>query len=153
MADIAAPMESGVARATAPIYLTLFPIPIVCFVAAMATDFAYSRGAALMWLNFSEWLIAAGLAFGALAALALLVEFIARPALRRGRKGWTHTALFYGALVVELFNALVHTSDGWTAVVPAGITLSIIGAVLGLAAAVILFRMPLAWVVRREPRP
>ena len=64
MAEIARHRGNGVARVIAPIYLLLFPIPVVCFVAALVTDIAYSASAYLMWLHFSEWLIAAGLAFG-----------------------------------------------------------------------------------------
>src|SRR5438552_18698692 len=103
-----------------------------------------------MWLHVSEWLIGAGLAFGGLAALALFAEFLTRPAIRRGGLGWAHLVLFYGALVVELINALVHTIDGWTAVVPTGMTLSIVGAVLALAAAGALFRVPVIRVAHRE---
>jgi len=153
MAEVYTRNESGVASATAPIYLLLFPIPVVCFVGALATDVAYSATAYLMWLHFSEWLIAAGLAFGALAALALLIEFLASPVIRRGGLGWAHLVLFYGALVVEVINALVHTIDGWTAVVPTGMTLSIVGAVLAVAAAGTLFRVPVTWVARREVMP
>jgi uncharacterized membrane protein YcgQ (UPF0703/DUF1980 family) len=61
--------------------------------------------------------------------------------------------LFYAALVVELINALIHTIDGWTAVVPTGMTLSVIGALLALAAVATLFRVPVTWVARREVRP
>jgi len=153
MAETVSHTESGVVRVAAPIYLLLFPIPVVCFVAALVTDVAYSDSASLMWLHFSEWLIAAGLAFGALAALALLVEFLASRAARRGRFGWPHLLLFYGAIVVELFNALVHTIDGWTAVVPTGMTLSVVGAILALAAVASLFRAPVAWVTPQEARP
>src|SRR5690242_4788132 len=106
----------GVARVA---YLLLFPIPIVCFLAVLATDIAYSATASLMWLHFSEWLNAAGLAFGALAALVLLVEFIANAAIRAVPVAWAHLVLFYAALVVQVFNSFVHTVDGWTAVVPA----------------------------------
>jgi hypothetical protein len=52
-----------------------------------------------------------------------------------------------------LFNAFVHTIDGWTAVVPTGMILSIIGAIFALAAVGTLFRVPVAWVKHREPRP
>jgi uncharacterized membrane protein len=152
MADIARHTESRVARVIAPIYLLLFPIPVVCFVAALVTDIAYAKTAYLMWLHFSEWLIAAGLAFGALAALVLLIEFLASRAIRSGPRGWTHLLLFFAALVVELFNAFVHTIDGWTAVVPTGITLSVVGAILALAAVAALFRVPVTWVVQREVR-
>ena len=153
MAEIHAHRQGGAGRAAGLIYLLLFPIPVVCFLGALATDLAYSSSAYLMWLHFSEWLIATGLPFGALAALALLVEFFARPAIRRGGLGWMHLVLFYGALVVELINALIHTIDGWTAVVPTGMTLSIIGALLALAAAATLFRVPVTWVARREAMP
>src|SRR5436305_2455969 len=127
MAEKARHIKSGVAHVTAPIYLLLFPIPVVCFVGALLTDTAYLASAYLMWLHFSEWLIAAGLVFGAVAALALLVEFFASRAIRAGAFGWAHLLLFYGALIVELCNAFVHTIDGWTAVVPTGMTLAVIG--------------------------
>jgi len=106
-----------------------------------------------MWLHFSEWLIAAGLVFGALAALALLVEFVASHAIRTGPLGWAHLLLFYAALIVELFNAFFHTIDGWTAVVPGGMTLSIVGAILALAAVGTLFRVPVTWRAQTEARP
>jgi len=153
MAETTRRVESGVARVTAPIYLLLFPVPVVCFLAALVTDIAYARSAFIMYLNFSEWLIAAGLLFGALAALVLIVEFFASRAIRTGALGWTHLVLFFAALVVELFNAFVHTIDGWTAVVPTGMTLSIVGAILSLSAAATLFRVPVRWVATREPHP
>jgi uncharacterized membrane protein len=150
MAELVRHVErSAVARATAPIYLLLFPIPVVLFIAALVTDIAYSKSANIMWLNFSEWLLAAGLLFGALAALVLIVEFLASRAIRAG-VGWAHLVLFFAALVVELFNMFVHTRDGWTAVVPTGMTLSVLGAVLALCAVGTLFRVPVAWVSYRE---
>jgi uncharacterized membrane protein len=36
------------------------------------------------------------------------------------------------AWIVELINALVHARDGWTAVVPLGLTLSVISVLLVL---------------------
>ncbi len=153
MAEMVEYTQSRVTRATGPIYLLLFPIPVVAFVAALVTDIAYAASAYLMWLHFSEWLIAFGLAFGVLAALVLLIEFFASDAIRAGRFGWAHLVLFYAALVVELFNAFVHTIDGWTAVVPNGMILSIIGAILALAAVGVLFFIPVTWIERREVRP
>ena len=145
--------RSRVASVAAPIYLLLFPIPVVCFLAALITDIAYSASAFLMWLHFSQWLIAAGLAFGALAALMLAIEFFASRAIRAGAFGWTHLVLFYATLVVELFNAFFHTDDGWTAVVPRGMTLSIVGAILALAAVAALFLIPVTWVSHRHALP
>lgn len=143
---------SPVASVTGPVYLLLFPIPVVCFLGALITDFVYSGNAVIEWLNFSEWLIAAGLFFGAFAALALLIEFFASGPIRVAI-GWVHIALFYAALILELFNAFVHTIDGWTAVVPTGLTLSIIGSILSLAAVTTLFLIPVTWIAARETRP
>lgn len=150
MAEIITHRESGVARVTAPIYLLLFPVPVVLFIAALVTDIAYAKSASIMWLNFSEWLIAAGLLFGALAAVVLIVEFIASRAIRAGAVGWTHLVLLFAALVVELFNMFFHTRDGFTAVVPAGMALSIIGVLLALAAVGTLITLPVTWVVHRR---
>lgn len=133
------------------IYRLLFPLPIVCFLAALASDIGYASSADLMYLHFSEWLIAAGLAVGALAALVLLVVFIASRTVRT-RPGAIHFVLFYVLLAVELVNAFEHTIDGWTAVVWTGMVLSVLGAVLALLAAATLRALPPAWGVYREAR-
>jgi uncharacterized membrane protein len=142
---------SPVASFTGPIYLLLFPIPVVCFVGALITDFVYSSTAVIEWLAFSEWLLAAGLFFGLFAAIALLIEFIGNDPVRV-TVGWAHLFLFYAALLVELVNSFHHTIDGWTAVVPTGLILSIIGSLLALGAVVTLFWLPVTWVVTREAR-
>ena len=116
-----------------PIFSMLMPIPIVCFLGALAADLAYMCSENLMWLNFSGWLILMGLVSGAVAGLFLIVDFIRLEALRF-TTGWTHLFLFFAAWVVEFFNMLVHNRDGWTAVVPTGLTLSIIAVVLILVA-------------------
>lgn len=134
MADIA---ERGrrrpIAVARRPVYAILLPVPIVCFAGALLTDIAYAMTEILMWLNFSGWLLAAGLFFGLIAGIFLLVDFLRLPNARV-RVGWAHLLLFLAAWIVELVNMLVHNRDGWTAVVPLGMTLSVIGLLLILAA-------------------
>ncbi len=125
------------------IYSFLFPVPVVCFVGALVTDIAYASSAYLMWLHFSQWLIAAGIAFGIIAGIVLLIELISSRAIRGAPGGWAHVALFYAGLVVEIFDAFEHTADGWTAVVPTGLILSAIGAFLMLVAGVTLRRVRL----------
>ena len=127
------PATSTISVATHPIYSMLLPIPVVCFLGALATDLAYSgSNGNLLWLNFSSWLLAAGLLFGAIAGIVLLVELILHRGLRRGG-AWTHSLLLLAAWIVEFINSLVHARDGWTAVVPTGMVLSIFGALLVLA--------------------
>jgi uncharacterized membrane protein len=108
-----------------PLSSMLLPIPVVCFLGALLTDFTYMNSSGnLIWVNFSSWLLAAGLLFGAFAGLVLLIDAI------RGAASWIQFGLLLVAWIVEFINSLVHARDGWTAVVPLGLTLSIIGAVL-----------------------
>jgi uncharacterized membrane protein len=117
-----------------PIYGMMLPVPIVCFMGALLTDIAYANSDGnLIWLAFSSWLLFAGFLSGALAAVMLLIDFLRSPAPRAGA-AWAHLLLFYSSLLVELSNIFIHERDGWTAVVPVGMTLSIIGAVLILIA-------------------
>nr|WP_211596440.1 hypothetical protein [Paracoccus aestuariivivens] len=79
-----------------------------------------------MWLNFSAWLLAVGLLFASLAAIWWLLGLLL--GWWRAR-GWT---VVLGALVliVAFLNNLVHAGDGWTAVVPLGISLSLLTVLL-----------------------
>jgi uncharacterized membrane protein len=118
--------RTGIARH--PITPILLPVPIVCFVGALITDLAYdSSGGNLQWVNFSSWLLAAGLFFGGIVALLMVIDLVRMPQLRSS-DGWAGFALLIAAWVVELINSFVHARDGWTAVVPLGLILSAIGA-------------------------
>jgi uncharacterized membrane protein len=112
-------------------YSSLFlPVPIVCFVGALLTDLAYANSEGnLQYLNFSSWLLTAGLIFCVVAGLLMIIDLARLPQLRT-RFGWGAFGLLVIAAIVELINALVHARDGWTAVVPAGLALSVIGSVL-----------------------
>ena len=130
MTDSTAPRSLAIARH--PIYSMLFPIPVVCFVGVLLTDVAYVESDGnLLWLAFSSWLLLAGLLLGAIAAIVLLIDFL-RGVRRRG--GWAHLLLFAAAWLVELLNVFIHERDGWTAVVPIGLALSIAGTFLILVA-------------------
>ena len=48
-----------------PIHPMLIPVPIVCFIGALATDIAYAATAEMMWADFSSWLLAVGFIGGA----------------------------------------------------------------------------------------
>jgi uncharacterized membrane protein len=118
--------RTGIARH--PISPMLLPVPIVCFVGALITDLSYDgSGGNLQWVNFSSWLLAAGLLFGAIVLILMVIDLVRLPQLRSG-DGWAGLALLIGAWIVELINSFVHARDGWTAVVPSGLILSLIGA-------------------------
>ena len=112
-----------------PIYSLFLPVPVVCFIGALITDLSYlSSGGNLLWVNFSAWLLAAGLVFGVVALIILLIDAI------RGSAAWLAFGLLLAAWIVEFINSLVHARDGWTAVAGLGLILSIIGTVLVLVA-------------------
>ena len=116
-----------------PIYSALLPIPILCFAGALITDLAYATSADMMWLDFSAWLLLAGLIGGGIAGAVLVVELIRAGASRTGALN-AHFLLLLAARVVEVLNSFIHARDGWTAVVPTGMLLSITATVLSILA-------------------
>jgi uncharacterized membrane protein len=104
----------------------LVPIPIVCFVGALVTDVTYWASAEMMWADVSSWLLVIGLVFGVLAAIAGLTDFLSNRLIRSQTPAWPHLLGNVAVLIVAFFNALIHTRDGWTSVVPIGLILSIV---------------------------
>ena len=128
---VARPPVRVISIARHPLYALFLPVPIVCFIGALITDLAYlNSGGNLIWVNFSSWLLAAGLLFGAIAGIFLLIDVI-RGIRGAGLLGFL---LLLAAWIVELINSFVHARDGWTAVAGAGLILSIVGVVLVLVA-------------------
>jgi uncharacterized membrane protein len=109
-----------------PIHPMLVPFPIVCFIGAMLTDIAYYATAEITWADFSSWLLVVGVIMGMLAAIAGLIDFIGNRLIRAQPPAWPHLVGNALVLVLSVFNAFIHQRDGWTSVVPVGLTLSII---------------------------
>ncbi|RCS23468.1 DUF2231 domain-containing protein [Phyllobacterium salinisoli] len=119
----------GALRSTAriaghPIHPMLVPFPIACFVGTLLTDIAYWRTTDIMWANFSAWLLTAGLITGALAGIVGFIDFLGNRLVRAQAPAWPHMIGNVLALVLSFFNVLVHSRDGWIAVVPTGLILS-----------------------------
>ncbi|HEX8445952.1 MAG TPA: DUF2231 domain-containing protein [Sphingomonas sp.] len=113
-----------------PLHPMLVPFPIVCFIGALLTDLAYYASANIQWSNFSIWLITAGLVMGGLAAVTGIIDYAGDKRVRAARPATPHMIINLSVFVIELFNAFVHSRDGWTSVVPTGMTLSIISVLL-----------------------
>ncbi len=86
----------------------------------------------MQWANFSVWLITSGLIMGVLAAVAGIVDFLANRRARTRGRGWPHSLGNALVMILSLFNVFIHSRDGYTSVVPAGIILSGIVALLVL---------------------
>ena len=135
-----------------PIHAMLVPFPIVCFVGALLTDIAYANTANIQWTNFSQWLIAFGTLFAGIAAIFGMIDFFFGTRSDRPTIGWIHMIANLVLFVVALFNNFVHARDGWTSVVPTGLTLSIITVLLLVVSGHLGGRLAYVHVVRRDDR-
>jgi uncharacterized membrane protein len=107
-----------------PLHAMLVPIPIVCFVATLITDIVYSRTAAMLWADMSAWLLLVALIVSLFAAPAGMIDFFGDSHIRELRAAWIHGLGNVTALILSIFNCLIHTRDAYTSVVPTGLILS-----------------------------
>ena len=112
-------------------------------IATLATDFFYSETLLYQWNNFSIWLLAAGLIVAAVAGLALLFDVASK---RLSAIAWDRFIGFTAAALIALLNAFVHSRDAYTAVVPDGLVLSAVTAVI------LVFLGRRDWSLRAVPR-
>ena len=108
------------------LFAPFLAVAVAFFVGTVILDLCYQGSDGnLLWLNSSTLLLAAGLAFAVVAFVIMLIDAV-------GGLNRVAALLLFITLVEELFNSLIHARDGWTAVVPTGFLLSIVGAVLTL---------------------
>jgi len=125
-----------------PIHAILLAFPIGLFTAAAVTDITYLNTAQIQWSNFSSWLLAGGLFFGGLVLLWAIID-LARWRTASGRNRRTLYVLLLAVMWVTGFiDALLHSRDAWYSVTATGLVLSIVTALLALAA---------GWVFHADP--
>jgi uncharacterized membrane protein len=122
-----------------PIHVMLLPFPLACFIGTLLTDLAYWRTSETMWADFSAWLVSAGVILGLLVAIAGLVDYLGGRPIPGLVPAWPYVLGNIVALLLAILNMLVHTHDGWTSVVPWGLTLS------ALVVLVLLFTCWMGW--------
>jgi uncharacterized membrane protein len=104
------------------IHPILVSFSVACFVGAFITDLVYWLTVAVMWETFSDWLITAGLILAGFAIIAFVIDLVGGKQIRA--LAWPHAVGYTLAVLLSLINAFVHSRDGYTAVVPTGLTLS-----------------------------
>ena len=126
-----------------PFYRRFAAFAAACFVGTLATDIAYLRTANIMWADFSDWLLTGGVIVGwATVVVAVIETYLIRAPLRSRPGGWYVIGSLV-ALILAIFDMLVHTRDAWTSVVPTGLVLS---------AAIVLVLILTGWMTRRSNR-
>ncbi len=135
-----------------PVYATLVQFPAVCFVGTLLTDIAYWRSANILWETFSVWLLTAGCIVAAFAGIAGLLTWFRYRHVRALPFAGLHVVTSILALVLSIVNAFVHSRDGWVAVVPQGLTLSVIVVLLMLLATWFGWPRPVYTTAQEVPR-
>jgi uncharacterized membrane protein len=121
-----------------PFSAFLVPVPVVCFAGTLITDSVYAATAEMQWANMSAWMLTAGLVVAALAVVIGIIEVLAAP--RTLRRGWLRAIGIALVLLLSIVNAFIHSRDAYTSVVPEGLALSAVVAVLMLATGLVSWR-------------
>jgi uncharacterized membrane protein len=109
-------------RRRRPMHKVLVSFSAAYFAGALVTDIVYWQMPDVMWERFSIWLIAAGLIMAGFAAVAYVIDLAGHR--RMEMPAWPRVVGYALAVLLALFNAFVHSRDGYTAVVPTGMMLS-----------------------------
>ena len=120
------------------------------FLGALWSDYGYWTSYELQWSNFASWLVFGGMVFLGIA-LVFSIAGLFR-ATRRGGRSLAYFGLLLAAFVLGFVNALVHARDAY-AVMPAGLVLSLLVAVLVAVATWIAFSGLGYAGMRAEARP
>ncbi len=118
-----------------PIHKMLVSFSAAYFTGALVTDLVYWQVPNVMWERFSIWLITAGLILAGFAAIAYVIDLAG--GRQSDRPAWPRVVGYALAALLSLINAFVHSRDGYTAVVPAGLTLSSLVVVVLLLTALV----------------
>lgn len=116
-----------------PIHPMLVSLPIAFLMGALLSDIAFAVFENTFWAEASFWLLAAGLAGGALAGVSGLVELLGVSRARRLPMAWLHGSINLVVLGLASVNFYLRMDD-MLDVLPLGLGLSVVtGALLGVS--------------------
>lgn len=131
---LATPPADGTGTAVAvaghPLHPMLVTFPIALLLCALGGDLAFWWTGDPFWARMSLWLLGGGTAMGLLAGLSGAVELLSVSGIRRRAMGWSHFVAAVMLLSVGFTNWLWRVEDPAAAVLPLGLGLSALGALL-----------------------
>jgi uncharacterized membrane protein len=110
-----------------PIHPMLVSFPIAFLIGALLADLTFWSTRGPFWAVAGAWLVGAGAAGGALAALAGLTDFLGNRRVRALRVAWIHFLGNAAAIVLAIVNLYLRTAaapSAAEAVLPWGLALS-----------------------------
>jgi uncharacterized membrane protein len=113
-----------------PIHPMLIPLPITFLLAAFFTDLGYWWTNDLFWAQVSWWTLAAGVVTGALSGIVGAIDYFTIARARQHSSGWIHAGGNVVVLILALVNWLIRMGSPADAVLPWGMVLSAIVAIL-----------------------
>lgn len=113
-----------------PAHAMLVPFPIAFLVAVLASDIAWWYWADPFWARMSLWLAGAGALCGVVAGLTGTWELLAVRNIRRRAAAWSHFVVAVMLLSVGVANWGMRLADAQAYILPYGLYLSGLGALL-----------------------
>ncbi|MBD2003984.1 MULTISPECIES: DUF2231 domain-containing protein [Cyanophyceae] len=127
-------VTSTVAIAAHPLHPLIVTFPIAFLSLAPAADLAYWWTKDVFWAQGAFWMLIVGLATSVVAAITGMMDFLKIERVRKRSAGWAHMVLNVTAMVLTIVNLIFRWGNTSGAILPLGLTLSIIvAALLGLS--------------------
>lgn len=121
---------STVAIAGHPLHPLIVTFPIAFLTGAFGTDVGYWLTGDAFWARASIWLIMAGFVTGLVAAATGMSDFLRIDRVKKHSAGWIHAVGNITALLLTLFNWIHRSGNVTGGVLPLGIIISMIVALL-----------------------
>ena len=122
--------ETRVAVAGHPIHPMLVTFPIAFLLAMVPADLAFIFTGDDFWARLGLWLAGAGFFMGAIAGIAGTIELLIIPGVRRRGASWSHFIAAITLISIAFANWYLRLADPVALIMPIGLSLSILGAVL-----------------------
>lgn len=113
-----------------PLHPMLIHFPVAALLGLVATDLAFIVSGDKFWARASLWLVGTGAVGGWISGMVGLVDLATVPRIRRLIAAWCHAALAVMLLSLATLNWLLRFENGITQVLPWGIYLSVLSAIL-----------------------
>lgn len=130
------PVLSRMAIRGHPLHPMLIHFPVAALIGLVATDLAYIFTADPFWARAGLWLAGTGALGGWISGLAGLVDLTTVPRIRRLVSAWSHAILAVMLLSLATFNWLLRVDGPESRILPWGVYVSLLTALLIFVTAV-----------------
>lgn len=122
--------ESRIAIADHPIHAMVVNFPITLLMGLAASDLAWVVSGDPFWARLSLWLAGGGAIMGLFAGLIGTLELLLIPGVRRRGTSWSHFIVATTLISVAFTNWFLRLAGPSEMILPWGLSLSLLGAVL-----------------------